>query len=83
MKQENWQKVKEVFYSALNRPEADWRAYLDDACSGDAAFRSDVELLLNSYESDYLEEPIWPSDEPVKRTRSGGRANSTASTFAF
>ena len=63
MKQENWQKVKEVFYSALNRPEADWRAYLDDACSGDAAFRSDVELLLNSYESDYLEEPIWLSDE--------------------
>ena len=63
MKQENWQKVKEVFYSALNRPEPDRAAYLDEACSDDPAFRGEVDLLLNSYESEYLEDPIWPDDE--------------------
>ncbi len=60
MDRENWQRVKEVFYSALKRPESDRDAYLSEACSGDAAFRSEVELLLNSYESDYLEQPVWP-----------------------
>jgi len=69
MNQENWQKVKEVFYSALNRPESDRPAYLDDVCSGDPTFRSEVEMLLHSYESGYLEDSIWPDKigdkEPV------------------
>ena len=68
MKQENWQKVKKVFYSALNRAEPDRGAYLDNACSGDAKFRSEVELLLNSYESEFLETPIWPADDEPSPT---------------
>jgi len=65
----NWQKIKEVFYSALNRRESDRGAYLDEACWGDAELRGEVELLLSSYESDYLEDAILPLDEDIAAFR--------------
>lgn len=76
MNTENWQKVKEVFYSALNKPEADRAAYLDEVCSGEPAFRSEVEMLLNSYETSFLEDSLWPdridNEKPEKQFFTAG-----------
>ncbi len=63
----NWEKVKDVFFSALKHPESDRDAYLSEACSGDPALRTAVELLLNSYNTDYLERPFWPDKSVGER----------------
>lgn len=60
MAQANRQRIKEVFFSALQRPAGERRAYLDDVCSDDQEIRQDVEVLLESYDSGFLENEIWP-----------------------
>ena len=40
---------REIFLAALDLPEADRAAYLDQACGGDAALRSRVDALLRSH----------------------------------
>jgi hypothetical protein len=44
-----WQKVKEIVGSALERPAAERSSYLDQVCSGDMALRKEVESLLAAY----------------------------------
>ncbi|MFT3743458.1 MAG: serine/threonine-protein kinase [Pyrinomonadaceae bacterium] len=60
MEEQNWERVKEVFYAALERPAPERQSFLDEACSGNAQFRSQVEILLDSYDSGFLEYNIWP-----------------------
>jgi serine/threonine-protein kinase len=48
-KLQQWQKVKEIVGSALERPAAERPAYLDQVCSGDMALRKEVESLLAAY----------------------------------
>jgi len=48
-KLQQWQRVKEIVGSALERPVAERSAYLDQACSGDMALRKEVESLLAAY----------------------------------
>jgi tetratricopeptide (TPR) repeat protein len=43
---ERFEAVKRLLISALELPEADRAAYLDEACSGDADLRREVESLL-------------------------------------
>ena len=55
MNREDYKRVKQIFQSALDIvPDARAR-YLDDKCSDDPRFRHEVEKLLDSYKSDYLE----------------------------
>ena len=58
--EQNWQHVKEVFYEALAKSDFDRPAFLDEACVGNAEFRSQVEVLLDSYRSGFLEDSAWP-----------------------
>jgi len=44
-----WQQVKEVFEGALERDDAERKAFLDSACASDVALRHEVESLLRSY----------------------------------
>ena len=56
---ENWIKIKDLFYEALRRESSERLAFLDDACSGDLALRSEVETLLRSLNEarTFLERP--------------------------
>jgi eukaryotic-like serine/threonine-protein kinase len=46
----DWEQVKELFEAVLARPFAERDAFLDRACDGDRALRSEVESLIKSYE---------------------------------
>ena len=55
-----WQKVKEIVGSALERPAAERSAYLDQACADDSELRAEVESLLSAYRgADGLSESPW------------------------
>jgi serine/threonine protein kinase/WD40 repeat protein len=45
-----WQRVKDIFSSALERPAAERPAFLAEACGGDESLREQVESLLAEYE---------------------------------
>lgn len=49
---EHYQQVSEILKAALERPASERSAYVDEACSGDEALRSEVESLLAYDESD-------------------------------
>jgi eukaryotic-like serine/threonine-protein kinase len=64
-KPQQWQKVKEIVGSALERPPAERAAYLDQACSQDRELRKEVESLLSAYQdSDRLSEGPWQAEVP-------------------
>jgi serine/threonine protein kinase len=64
-KPQQWQKVKEIVGSALDRPPAERAAYLDQACSQDRELRREVESLLSAYlDSDRLSEAPWQVEAP-------------------
>src|SRR5437667_416531 len=46
-----WQQVKEILQSALERPPGEREQFLDNACSGDDSLRRKVETLLASSEN--------------------------------
>ncbi|MBP6004999.1 MAG: serine/threonine-protein kinase [Pyrinomonadaceae bacterium] len=58
MGQVDWHIVKDVFYTALNRSAEERADFLRSACGENNALRSEVEFLLESYESGFLESPI-------------------------
>lgn len=58
MNQANWQQVKEIFHRALAIPPAERDAFLQENCEGDEDLRQQVETLLESYESGFLEESV-------------------------
>ena len=59
MTPERWQKVKEVFESALERAPDERCAFLDQACDGDESLRSEVQSLLASFDEgeSFMERP--------------------------
>jgi serine/threonine protein kinase len=57
MNREDYQKVKQIFQSALDVAPDERAGYLNEKCSDNAVIRREVERLLNSFESGYLEQP--------------------------
>ena len=57
MNPEDYQKVKEIFNSVLGIEAERRAALLDQKCAGDQPLRNEVERLLVSYDSEYLENP--------------------------
>ena len=60
MTPERWQRVQEILAAAAETGPAERRAFLDDACRGDAELRAEVESLLASLGAaapDFLESP--------------------------
>jgi len=56
MNNELWQQAKEIFDEARQLSGSDQAKFLDERCSKDPALRAEVEKLLSSYDSDFLEE---------------------------
>ncbi|HMQ03090.1 MAG TPA: protein kinase [Pyrinomonadaceae bacterium] len=53
----DWETVKELFCEAVNLPSEDRSTFLDKVCSGRPEIRDEIEILLGSYESEFLEQP--------------------------
>jgi serine/threonine protein kinase len=60
MTPEQWQKLKTIFESALERDGRDRAAFLDQVCAEDASLRPQIESLLRSHEQarDFMESPV-------------------------
>jgi len=59
-KLQQWQKIKEIVGSALERPAGERSAYLDEVCSRDSALRAEVESLLAAHRNaDGLSDVTW------------------------
>src|SRR5215813_2759044 len=70
-KLQQWQRVKEIVGSALERPLAERDAYLDQVCSQDSALRTEVESLIAAHgdayrlsESPWREQSVEPETQP-------------------
>ena len=57
MSPQRWATIKEVFSTALEKPEAERLAFLDSACNGDAELRAEVERLLAASDTATLDSP--------------------------
>jgi hypothetical protein len=44
------QRAKSIFLAALDRGRAEWGAFLDGACAGDAELRRRVDQLLEAHD---------------------------------
>jgi eukaryotic-like serine/threonine-protein kinase len=68
-KLQQWQRVKEIVGSALERPPAERAAFLDQACSQDSELRKEVESLLLAYQdADRLSALPWQVESPTSET---------------
>jgi serine/threonine protein kinase len=58
---ERWQRVKEIFHSALDCAPGQRSAFLANACRGDEALRKEVESLLAAQERDgsFIDSPAY------------------------
>ena len=61
MTPERWQQIKALLESALERDPLERSAFLNDACAGDTALRSEVDALLDSHarSGDFMESPAY------------------------
>jgi eukaryotic-like serine/threonine-protein kinase len=61
MKAERWEKVIDLFQSALERAPEERAAFLDETCHDDEGMRHEVESLLTSHEraADFIEVPAF------------------------
>ncbi|MEZ5346464.1 MAG: serine/threonine-protein kinase [Pyrinomonadaceae bacterium] len=60
MDNERWQKIKSIFESASELPEADRREFLDEKCGKTGELRAEIEKLFHALEeadTSFLEEP--------------------------
>jgi len=67
MTPERWQKVDEVLQAALDRSPRDRASFLDEACAGDAALRSEAVSLIDAHDlaGDFIEAPAVTQDARV------------------
>ena len=63
-----FQRAREIFEGALDRPSTERAGYVEEACAGDAALRDVVDGMLRADTEDgaFLEPPVGPGGEPVE-----------------
>jgi serine/threonine-protein kinase len=59
----DWDRIQQVFHGALERDGEERARYLAEACSGDAALRSEVVSLLAHLDGGLLGDPAAPAGE--------------------
>lgn len=57
MNADDYKKLKDIFQAAVELPPEERSAYLDERCPDDPDIRAEIDRLLNSYESSFLEDP--------------------------
>ncbi len=73
MTREEWQEVQVLVYDALQYPETDRPAFLDQACTGKPELRQEVASLLDEADeaSDFFDQPVVPLGSLPEHERSG------------
>src|SRR5215510_1205628 len=58
---DRWQRIKEIFYSAQDRPPAERSDFLNEVCGDDASMREEIEALLTAADSNenFLTSPAY------------------------
>lgn len=68
MDAERWRRINELFHAALEHAPHSRAAFLDTACTGDAALRDEVESLLRLHtETSVLDRPAEEADPDLLR----------------
>jgi serine/threonine protein kinase len=64
MTPERWQKVEQVFQAALDLPQLERAAFLNEVCGGDHELKHETCALIEAYDraSDFIEEPALAHD---------------------
>src|SRR5213080_1134708 len=57
MHSDRWQQIKQLFNDALQREPSQRAMFLAEACAGDDELRAEVEELLDSYQTDFMDRP--------------------------
>jgi non-specific serine/threonine protein kinase/serine/threonine-protein kinase len=72
---EQWDNLKEIFSSALERSPEERAAYLDEACHGDDGLRAEVEAMVAAHEAPdpFLEPPTRTASTPADPVGVAGR----------
>ena len=67
MTPERWQKVKEIFHSAIDRAPGERALFLANACGGDASLRTEVESLIAAHEKDgsFIDAPAYQASAAI------------------
>jgi Tol biopolymer transport system component len=57
----DWQQIKELFHSALERAPDERDGFLNEACRGDESLRSEVESLIDAHEREgsFIDAPAY------------------------
>jgi aminoglycoside phosphotransferase (APT) family kinase protein len=62
----HWQRIEDVFQTAVERPMAERDAYLTQVCAGDEALRREVEsLLAHEVYDTFIQQPIQGAAQAV------------------
>jgi eukaryotic-like serine/threonine-protein kinase len=61
MTEERWQRIKEIFNSALERAPRERDAFLEEACAGDDSLRREVQSLITAHEKEgsFIDDPAY------------------------
>lgn len=74
MTAQQWARVSELFHTALDLPQNERAAFLQQSCAGDAALRRQVEALLNAHDEADTDPGRWTlNPEPTSQARDGSR----------
>ncbi len=67
MNPENWQKIKAIFYPALDLPVGQRLAFIREKCGADEALFEEIKVLLASHEQNvtFIEKPAFAVSELV------------------
>ena len=87
MSPQRFQRVREIYHAALDRPSDERSSFLEQACSGDAALQQEVQSLLKAdaeagtfmataAEAGLDTQPAGPCGVPAYRPRSRFLRNS-------
>jgi predicted ATPase/serine/threonine protein kinase len=73
MRRDRWRQVDKLFEAALELEGEARTAFLDEACAGDAALRSEVEKMLRFDEqaADFIEAPVFGAATRLMTGRAG------------
>ncbi len=74
-----WERVKEVYHSALDRDPSERAAFLDQACRDDREIRREVEsLLAGASAGSFLERPAWQTGDSGEEAPAIGEPSDAA-----
>ena len=71
MNPDGWNRIREIFNKALERPDQERSAFLAEACAGEPELQREIESLLKSGQTEFMERPaVYMAAESTARAES-------------